>query len=286
MQQTISRAIDRLKDISEITQEVMRTLPKLAVEVGRLRHELDMARSRADLPHDIVETFETAKSRPEYRHPYEQREPLISICVATYNRSSLLVDRSLRSLVRQSYKNLEIIVVGDCCTDDTEQRVAAMRDSRIVFKNLAHRGVYPANPMWRWMVAGTAPVNQALKQASGAFITHLDDDDEHAPDRVEKLVRFMKQTEADLIYHPFKWEVRPDAWRTNKANGFRYSQVSTSSIFYHNWLKRIPWDLDAYKYREPGDWNRLRKIQYIGAKLVRYPEPLLKHYKERLQHTR
>lgn len=262
---------------------VIRAVPRLAVEVGRLRHDLDMARSRADLPNDIVETFEADKHRPEYRQVYQQREPLVSICIATYNRSSLLVERALRSLTRQTYKNLQIVVVGDCCTDDTERRVAELRDSRIAFTNLPRRGVYPANPDLRWMVAGTAPVNHALAQATGAFITHLDDDDEHAPDRVEKLLQCIQRTEADLVYHPYVYENRSRVWRKNRADGFRYTQVTTSSIFYHSWLKRIPWDPDAYKYHEPGDWNRLRKIQYIGANLVRYPERLLKHYKERSQ---
>ena len=53
---------------------------------------------------------------------YQKPEPLISYCIATYNRGRLLAERSLRSILSQSYKSIEVIVVGDCCTDDTEAR--------------------------------------------------------------------------------------------------------------------------------------------------------------------
>ena len=65
------------------------------------------------------------------------------------------------------------------------------------------------------------------------------------------------------------------------AECFRKNQVTTSSVFYHAWLKRIPWDPKAYQYREPGDWNRFRKFRFLGARVVRHPECLLKHHRER-----
>jgi cellulose synthase/poly-beta-1,6-N-acetylglucosamine synthase-like glycosyltransferase len=245
--------------------------------------QLDMFRSRVDLPDDIIETFAKAKEDSAYAAAFDDPEPLVSICVATYNRSELLVRRCLKSLIAQTYRKIEILVVGDHCTDGTHCAIEALGDSRVVFVNLPERGRYPADPSLRWMVAGTVPVNHALSLARGTFITHLDDDDEHAQDRVEKLLRFIQSSRVDLVFHPFEWESKQGRWVRNDAREFRYAQVTTSSIFYHRWLKSIPWDPDAYKYREPGDWNRFRKMLYIGATVRRYPEPLLKHYAERSQ---
>ena len=45
-------------------------------------------------------------------------------------------------------------------------------------------------------------------------------------------------------------------------------------------VQQLPYDPKAYRYREPGDWNRYRKIKYLQARLRRYPEPLLRHYLE------
>ncbi len=60
-------------------------------------------------------------------------------------------------------------------------------------------------------------------------------------------------------------------------------QATTSSIFYHHWLGRYPWDIDAHLLLEPGDWNRMRKFKYLGVTVERYPEPLLRHFRERHQ---
>jgi len=259
-------------------------LPVLGPLLARRRSNLDLIRSRTDVPDDLSREFAVERRQPEYHSAFDAEQPLVSVCVGTYNRSALLVGRCLKSLVSQTYEHLEIIVVGDCCTDDTPQAVAALGDPRIRFVNLPQRGPYPEDPRLRWMVAGTMPFNHALGIARGRFITHLDDDDEHAPDRVERLLRFAQQQRADVVFHPFDWERRPGRWKINPARDFAHGQVTTSSIFYHAWLKRIPWDVDAHRYREPGDWNRLRKFRYLGARILRYPEPLLRHYKERVQH--
>jgi glycosyltransferase involved in cell wall biosynthesis len=186
----------------------------------------------------------------------------------------------------QDYQNLEILVVGDCCTDDTAERLTAISDPRLKFINLPERGRYPERPEWRWMVAGTTPVNHALELARGDFITHLDDDDRYAPDRIRHLVTSMQQQPADFIFHPFWHEYVPDKWRLNQAERLSSGYVTTSSIFYHRWLACIPWDINAYKTREPGDFNRIRKLKHLGIVTRRYPQPLLWHYRERSQPPR
>src|SRR4051794_27218462 len=158
-----------------------------------------------------------------------------------------------------------------------------MEDQRIVFVNLPERGNYPEQPMLRWMVAGSAAMNAALRLAKGDFITHLDDDDEFPQDRIARLVNFIKETRADLVWHPV-WYERPNGtWGLRQCMRFACGGVTTSSVFYHKWFRRIEWDLQAYRYYEPGDWNRFRKIRFLGARLQRYPEALLKHYKQMTQ---
>jgi glycosyltransferase involved in cell wall biosynthesis len=227
--------------------------------------------------------FRRHRATPEYQAVFDKPEPLVSVCIGTYNRAALLRDRSLRSSLNQTYRNIEIIVVGDACTDDTEKVMREVSDPRLRFVNLPQRGDYPTDPHLRWMVAGTAPVNHALSMARGDFITHLDDDDEHAPERVEVLLREIQERRCDLIYHPFRTETEEGAWKVNRARSFRYVSATTSSIFYHRYFREWPWDPLAYRYREPGDWNRLRKIRFLGARITRDPRILLTHYRERTQ---
>ena len=63
------------------------------------------------------------------------RRPNISIVMATHDRSRWLAC-AIRSVLRQTFRDWELIVVGDACTDDTEEVVAGFGDSRIRFLNL------------------------------------------------------------------------------------------------------------------------------------------------------
>lgn len=251
--------------------------------IPQMQDELDALRSRLDVPVELLADFERDRKTSEYLRVYERPEPLVSVCVGTYNRAELVVNRCIRSVLDQDYTNLELIVVGDCCTDHTAEKIAGINDPRLTFINLPERGRYPENPSWRWMVAGTATVNHALKMARGDFITHLDDDDRYASDRLSRLVRFAQEQRADLVWHPFWAETPTGKWRRNDALRLANGHVTTSAIFYHRWLCRIPWDIEAYRYSEPGDFNRLRKLKYLGIHACRYPDPLLWHYKERSQ---
>jgi glycosyltransferase involved in cell wall biosynthesis len=251
--------------------------------IEELRNEFDTLKSSLDVPPELLDRYYPERNTNGYLNVYDKDTPLVTVCIATYNRGELLTERSIPSVLNQTYRNIELLVVGDCCTDDTAKLVNAIRDPRLHFINLPERGIYPENPIHRWRVAGTTPMNHALAIARGDFITHLDDDDEFVADRIEKLVTFIQREKVDLVWHPF-WNERPNGrWILRKSHEFTGGKVTTSSIFYHRWFAAIPWDIEAYRYHEPGDWNRLRKFKYLGAQMARFPEPLLKHYCERKQ---
>ncbi len=250
---------------------------------GGFESEVNFTRSRIDVDPALPLQFAVDSLSAEFLEVYDKPEPLVSICVGTYNRGELLVERCVSSLLAQTYQNIEIIVVGDCCTDDTEARMAAVHDPRVRFVNLAQQGDYPPDGPNRWMVAGSATMNKALELAEGDFVCHLDDDDEFMPDKVEKLVRFIQQQRTHFVWHPFEYQLGDYTWQANPALELELGKVTTSAIFYHRWLKRIPWDVEAWRFGEPGDWNRVRRLKYIGMQYQRYDEVLIKHYRENSQ---
>jgi hypothetical protein len=243
--------------------------------VATLRAQAEHMLSSSQVPDDMAAEFAAWKAA----NPVPD-QPLVSVCVATYNRAQLLVERCIASVLEQTYRNLELIVVGDHCTDETAEAVSRIDDPRLRFINLPERGTYPSDPMLRWMVAGTAPMNHALAMAHGDYVTHLDDDDEYVPDRLETLVAFAGAHQYDLVWHPFWLEDGQGQWAVREAPEFDRGQVTTSSVFYRSWFTRIPWDIDAYRFREPGDWNRFRRFKHLAPTMMRYPEPLLRHYCE------
>lgn len=247
----------------------------------RIRSDARTARELGVRP---VWDFRRARWSPAYREAYDKAEPLVSICTATFNRAELLLSRSVASSLGQTYRNIEVIVVGDGCTDDTPGRIAKINDPRLIFVNLPRREDYPGDQQLKWMVAGANAINHAFSLAKGDFITQLDDDDAHTPDRVEKLVAFAKETRADLIFHPFAFQLPNYEWAVQEAERFLFERVTSSSIFYHRWFLRYPADkASILRWQEPGDWNRMRKYRYLGARIRRHPDIMLHHYRERSQ---
>lgn len=87
----------------------------------------------------------------------EPGDPLVSVIIPTFNKAELLVERSIPSVLAQTYKRIEVVVVGDHCEDDTAERVAALNDDRVTFVNLPERGRYPATAVER--LASSLPLD-------------------------------------------------------------------------------------------------------------------------------
>lgn len=96
---------------------------------------------------------------------------LVSIILPTYNRARLL-GRAIRSALAQSYREIQLIVVDDASTDDTEEVVAGFRDSRILYLR------NPGN------LRASGARNVGIARAEGRYVTFLDSDDEYHPDKV------------------------------------------------------------------------------------------------------
>jgi glycosyltransferase involved in cell wall biosynthesis len=237
--------------------------------------------TRASL--DLCARLESARLEPAYREVFTKPYPLVSVCVATSNRGQLLTERCLASLMRQTYRRLEIVVVGDNCTDDTAARVASIGDSRIRFENLPVRGPYPP-PGWnRWRVAGTNAMNRALAMVSGDFVTHLDDDDQMYEERIEILLDAIRSSRVDLVFHPFFCQAANGVWSRFGNGEFRLGQMTTGSIFYHRYFAQFGWNVYAYRTGDPGDWHRLRRLQAIGVTSAYVDRALIYHFKEASQ---
>ena len=71
--------------------------------------------------------LDEARRRHEAQYAAEG-EPLVCINIATWNRARLLTERTLPPILKQSYRKIRVLVVGDCCTDDTAGRIAKLGD--------------------------------------------------------------------------------------------------------------------------------------------------------------
>jgi glycosyltransferase involved in cell wall biosynthesis len=209
--------------------------------------------------------------------PHHAR-PLISIITPTWNRAELLTTRTLPSLIRQTYPRWEAVVVGDACTDDTATRIASLGDRRIRFENLRKRGVYPENPLHRWMVAGSVPANRALELARGEWLGYLDDDDVLVEDHLEALLQFAKSSSAEFVFGAGEFQRSPEEWLRIGALPPTPGNVMHSSILYRSYLRFLKYDLKAWRVSIGADahlWSRMYRFgvrfAYLDQVVCRAP---------------
>jgi glycosyl transferase family 2 len=118
----------------------------------------------------------------------EDAAPLVSIIIATYNYSSVL-RCAIQSALKQTFRDFELLVIGDGCTDDSEAVTASFGDARIHWHNLPLNSGYQA-----------APNNAGLARARGRYVAYLGHDDLWMPDHLDHLVQKIQQTGADVAY--------------------------------------------------------------------------------------
>ena len=114
--------------------------------------------------------------------------PLISIITATYNRSNVL-KLAIESVLWQTFQDWELWVIGDACTDDTEQVVASFDDRRIQFTNLKEN-----------VGEQSGPNNEGFRRARGRYLAYLNHDDLWLPDHLEAALAGIEKTGADLVF--------------------------------------------------------------------------------------
>ena len=107
-------------------------------------------------------------------------DPVVTVLMPLYNGEHY-VREAVVSILRQSWKDFELLIIDDGSTDTGPEIVTAMRDERIVLlRNPSNMGV-------------AATLNRGLEAARGHYIARMDADDISLPDRLERQVRFMDE---------------------------------------------------------------------------------------------
>lgn len=115
-------------------------------------------------------------------------KPLISVIVPVYNGQDYVIN-CIKSIEKQSYSPLEIVVINDGSTDQTqhtlEEYISASKHSNIKLIQMDDRGVSAAR-------------NAGIRESRGEFITFVDADDRLFPDTVSKLYDALISHDADV----------------------------------------------------------------------------------------
>ena len=115
-----------------------------------------------------------------------QIQPVVSVIVPVYN-VELYIEECLDSIIKQNYKELQIIIVDDGSTDTSNQKVKPyLSDTRVQFIEQANKGLSGAR-------------NTGLAAAVGKYVVFVDSDDYLELSTIEELVKLTEEKQTDLI---------------------------------------------------------------------------------------
>ena len=200
-----------------------------------------------------------------------EKRPLVSVLIPTHNRVELLVTRALPSVLAQTYTNLEIIVAAHGCTDDTESYVRGLTsidpwpgvfgltkeilgkyDPRVRLLTVPRKCTYPPTAENHWLAGPVAPLNAALKAATGAWVSRVDDDDVLAPNHIESLLRFAQEGDYEFVSSAYETErdgERGIVW----PDGQEPPIGGTQTWLWRSYLKFMRYNPDCWRKT----WNRV-----------------------------
>jgi len=155
------------------------------------------------------------------------QEGLVSVIIPTYNRA-VRCKRAVESVIKQSYKNIEILVIDDGSTDNTKELLDGI-DERLIYIYQKNSGVSAAR-------------NTGIRTANGEFIAFLDSDD---------------------IWLPWKIELQVNILNTEKNIGMIWSDMSAvneeGKLLHEKYLTIM---YSAYKYFDRDKcFDYIRKIK-------------------------
>jgi glucosyltransferase len=111
--------------------------------------------------------------------------PLVSVIITCYNYAEY-VDAAISSVLRQTYENLELIVIDDGSTDDSREIINRYQDKALIISR-ANKGIVYSR-------------NEGLRLAKGEYVCFLDADDYFNDDYILKSMRVMAESGADVVY--------------------------------------------------------------------------------------
>jgi glycosyltransferase involved in cell wall biosynthesis len=199
------------------------------------------------------------------------KQALVSVLMPVYNAQKYMRE-AIESILDQTYRNFEFVIVNDGSTDDTESIALSYKDERIKYLKLAkNKGIVGA-------------LNEGITVCTGKYIARIDADDIAFPERIEKQVKFMETNPqigvlgTNVKYFgdaDFDTDMAVDNDRLKAILLFNTPFIHPSVMVRSELFKQVPYS-DKFPHLEDYyQWFRLAPI----TKFANLKEVLL-HYRE------
>ena len=189
--------------------------------------------------------------------------PKISVIIATFNWSSAL-RLALESVLDQTFPDFEVLVVGDACTDDSEDVVRSFGDDRLHWHNLPENyGIQ------------SGPNNQGLSMARGEYVAYLGHDDLWWPTHLQTALETFERTGADMVSSATLLYAPPESG-VRSVTGFFPNDTYSARLFFppSSMLHRLELAKRIGGWRSPDeamvavDYDFLFRCHMAGARIA------------------
>lgn len=219
------------------------------------------------------------RASEQYKLAFAEAEPLVSVVIPTYDNHPALRERSLPSVLAQTYGNFEAIVVGDAAPAETRQLIEELADPRIHYVNLERRGPYPEDLHKLWLVGGTPPYNAAVRMARGRWIAYLSDDDCFRPEHLQRLVRHAQAEQLELCYGLLVQHDRDGGQIELGSFPPSPGQFGFQAAIYHAGLADfLEFELADAEFGQAVDWGLIRRMLRAGVRMGMVHEPTADYF--------
>jgi glycosyltransferase involved in cell wall biosynthesis len=206
-------------------------------------------------------------------------QPLVSVIIPTYGRTDYVVD-ALNSVVEQTYRNIEIIVV-----DDNAKKPSVRAEIERIVKK------YPACKLIqnKFNLGGSLTRNEGIKASQGELISFLDDDDTYEPTRIEEVVALYSKNKTERIGLIYTYTYSCDAqlnirgeYRNRPSNNPLYKHMCGCLCATSQWtIPKIVFDRVGMFEDSPCKQDSIMLLKILGAGYIALcVEKCLSRYRE------
>lgn len=195
----------------------------------------------------------------------------VSIIISEYNTDPKLLEKSINSILQQTYKNIEIVAIDDSGNNKLEYLKEKYKDNRLkIYKNKKNEGLVYS-------------LNRALKYADGYYIARADTDDICIKNRIEEQVKYLeKHKEIDMVASRCDYYDENGKWGESKWHGKVTKEVMKKGnpiihptiMIKKNVLISNGGYLDYKRCEDTATWINLllngTKIYVMNDKLIEY----------------
>lgn len=174
--------------------------------------------------------------------------PKVSLIMPTFNHEKY-IKKAVKTALKQTYKNLELIIIDDGSTDKTSKIINTFKDKRLKYIYQKNKGVKNLNKT----------INKGLNLAKGQLVTMITSDDFWPLDRLEKQIFYFKNYEVDMVFGNITLIDKNDNIikyiKPNISNNFNYLNKSNKikNYFINNYIP------------QPSTLIRMKSLKKIGG---------------------